>query len=355
MAKSQPQLVRNTARRLTGMDIAERRGSLSTFLHERLLGQDHALAELIPYLEMFEANLHPVGRPAGVFLLLGPTGTGKTRTAEVVAEALHFSDRHLLRIDCGEYQLDHEVAKLVGAPPGYLGHRETQAVLSQQRIESVTSEHSRLSVVLFDEIEKAAPSMTRILLGILDKAFLRTGDNNPVNFENSVIFLSSNLGAKEMAEQIRPPMGFLKGMGAPDIPAAEGYAHKLHETAMHAVRKRFPPEFLNRIDACLTYRPLSRATLEAILEQQLKTLQTHLDVRLGLQTFPVCYTDACYEFLLDTGCSSEYGARELKRAIHRWVLQPLAAMVTQRKTVPATLVEVDYDPEASETVFRLIP
>lgn len=336
--------------------IAQQTGSLSAFLRTRLLGQDHALDAVVPYLEMFEANLNPVGRPAGIFLLLGPTGTGKTRTAEVVAEALHGSDRQLLRVDCGEYQLDHEVAKLVGAPPGYLGHRETQAVLSQQRLESITSEYSRLSVVLFDEIEKAAPSMTRILLGILDKAFLRTGDNNPVSFENSVIFLSSNLGAKEMAQLSRQGMGFLQGCEV--IPAGPGAAEarerKLHETAMFAVRKRFAPEFLNRIDAFLTYQPLSRKTLEAILDQLLLGVQAHLDVRLGLQTFQLCFTEQCREFLLETGCSNEFGARELKRSIQRWVLQPLASMVIHKQAPPARRMQVDYSSEEGRTVFRLL-
>ncbi|MCW5963773.1 MAG: ATP-dependent Clp protease ATP-binding subunit [Bryobacterales bacterium] len=325
-------------------------------MRTRLLGQDHALDAVVPYLEMFEANLNPVGRPAGIFLLLGPTGTGKTRTAEVVAEALHGSDRQLLRVDCGEYQLDHEVAKLVGAPPGYLGHRETQAVLSQQRLESISSEYSRLSVVLFDEIEKAAPSMTRILLGILDKAFLRTGDNNPVSFENSIIFLSSNLGVNEMARLSRQGMGFLQGCEAlsSGTGAAEARERKLHETAMFAVRKRFAPEFLNRIDAFLTYRPLGRDTLEAILEQLLMDVQVHLDVRLGLQTFQLCFTDECREFLLETGSSIEFGARELKRSIQHWVLQPLASMVIHKQAPPAQRMQVDFSAKEGRTVFRLL-
>lgn len=351
MAKLQTLPVKNQRANMT-----LQAGNLSAFLRSRLLGQDTALDALIPFLEMFEANLNPAGRPAGIFLLLGPTGTGKTRTAEVVAEALHGSDRHLLRVDCGEYQMDHEVAKLVGAPPGYLGHRETQAVLSQQRLDSVTSEYSRLSVVLFDEIEKAAPSMTRILLGILDKAFLRTGDNNPVSFENSIIFLSSNLGAKEMAQLLRPGVGFLQGSEcSPAGPeGAVWRERKLHETAMFAVRKRFAPEFLNRIDACLTFQPLERETLEAILLQQLTLLQDHLNLRLGLSSFPLYYTAACRNFLLDNGCSTEFGARELKRSIHRWVLQPLATLVNQQQTVPARRIQVDYSPEQGKTVFRLI-
>ena len=320
---------------------------IGAFLQTRIIGQDEALWEIIPYLEMYQANLNPMGRPAGVFLLLGPTGTGKTRTAEVVAEALHGNDRHLLRIDCGEYQMEHEVAKLVGAPPGYLGHKETQAVLSQQRLDAVTSENSRLSVVLFDEIEKAAPSMQRILLGILDKAFLRTGDNHPVNFENAIIFLSSNLGAREMAEHTRPQVGFAQS-------PAQVSGEKLHQTALHAVRKRFAPEFLNRIDATVTYRPLSKEAMGIILEQQLAALQDLVDIRLGTRTVQLRYTAECREFLLREGVSPEYGARELKRTVHRWVLQPLASLVIQKRIPAGRRVEVGYDREDPGTTFKLL-
>src|SRR5208283_3335347 len=147
--------------------------------------QSAALTEIIPYVQMYRAGLAPEGRPAGVFLLLGPTGTGKTRTVEALADVLHGSDKHLVRVDCGEFQMEHEVAKLIGAPPGYLGHRETQPMLSQQKLNGVTSDQCSLSLVLFDEIEKAAPSMTRLLLGVLDKGLLRLGDNTTVNFEKS--------------------------------------------------------------------------------------------------------------------------------------------------------------------------
>ena len=330
---------------------------IAAFLQARIIGQDEALWEIIPFLEMYQANLNPIGRPAGVFLLLGPTGTGKTRTAEVVAEALHGSDRHLLRIDCGEYQMEHEVAKLVGAPPGYLGHKETQAVLSQQRLDAVTSEHSRLSVVLFDEIEKAAPSMQRILLGILDKAFLRTGDNHPVSFENSVIFLSSNLGAREMAEHTRPQMGFAQSQCELHGDKRHGdkrHGDKLHQTALHAVRKRFSPEFLNRIDATVTYRPLPKEAMETILEQQLAALQQLVDLRLGTRAVLLRYTAECREFLLKQGISAEYGARELKRTVHRWVLQPLASLVIQKRIPAGRRVEVGYDREEPGTTFKLL-
>src|SRR6202140_4355941 len=161
-------------------DVTE---DLTAVLSQRVIGQPNATRVIVPYIQMYQAGLAPEGRPVGVFLLLGPTGTGKTKTVEALAEILHGSEKNLLKGDCGEFQMEHEVAKLIGAPPGYLGHRETQPILTQKKLNSVTSEKSVLSIVLFDEIEKAAPSMTRLLLGVLDKAVLRLGDNTAVNFE----------------------------------------------------------------------------------------------------------------------------------------------------------------------------
>src|SRR5213592_2932239 len=189
----------------TSTDLVER-------LSQKVVGQPSALKYIVPYVQMYQAGLAPEGRPVGVFLLLGPTGTGKTKTVEALAEVLHGSEKSLLKVDCGEFQMEHEVAKLIGAPPGYLGHRETQPVLTQQKLTSVTSEKCALSIVLFDEIEKAAPSMTRLLLGVLDKATLRLGDNTAVNFEKSLVFLTSNLGAREMMKEISPDFGFQAGV-----------------------------------------------------------------------------------------------------------------------------------------------
>src|SRR5215468_8563123 len=182
--------------------------NLTAVLSQKVVGQPAATRVIVPYIQMFQAGLAPEGRPVGVFLLLGPTGTGKTRTIEALAEVLHGSSKNLLRVDCGEFQMEHEVAKLIGAPPGYLGHRETQPMLTQQKLGSVTSEFSNLSLVLFDEIEKAAPSMTRLLLSVLDKATLRLGDNTSVSFERSLIFLTSNLGADAMRRELSPDFGF---------------------------------------------------------------------------------------------------------------------------------------------------
>src|SRR5271165_7010819 len=181
---------------------------LVTVLSRRVVGQPTATRLIVPYIQMFQAGLAPEGRPVGVFLLLGPTGTGKTKTVEALAEVLHGSEKNVLKVDCGEFQMEHEVAKLIGAPPGYLGHRETQPMLTQQKLNGVATEDCNISLILFDEIEKAAPSMTRLLMGILDKATLRLGDNTTVDFENTLIFLTSNLGAKAIQRATKPDFGF---------------------------------------------------------------------------------------------------------------------------------------------------
>ena len=303
-------------------------------LTSRVVGQAQAAGQIVPYVQMHQAGLAPEDRPAGVFLLLGPTGTGKTRTVEALAEALHGSDKHLLRVDCGEFQMEHEVAKLIGAPPGYLGHRETPPLLTQQKLASVTSESCDLALVLFDEIEKAAPSMTRLLMGVLDKAALRLGDNTAVYFERTLIFLTSNLGAREIQKEIRPDFGFESL--APHLPADA--TRKLDRIGRGAVRRKFPPEFVNRIDCVITYHPLGAAALAQIVDQQIAVLERHIQNRLGERAFELKVNRAVRQFLQQKGTSSEYGARELKRTILRHLTQPLAAMVANGEITPEAVV-----------------
>lgn len=306
-------------------------GDLLEQLQSRVVGQPQAMTEIVPYVQMHRAGLAPDGRPVGVFLLLGPTGTGKTRTVEALADVLHGSERHMLKVDCGEFQMEHEVAKLIGAPPGYLGHRETQPLLTQQKLNAVTSESSNLSLLLFDEIEKAAPSMTRLLLGVLDKATLRLGDNTSVNFERTLIFLTSNLGAEAMRKYVSPDFGFeamSPGLGQ------TGGAKKLQSIGWGAVKRKFAPEFVNRIDAVITYSPLDKTAMDQILDQQIAVLERHIQDRLEDKSFDIELTNGARKVLLDRGTNSEFGARELKRTILRLLTQPLAAMV-ERGVVPA--------------------
>ena len=317
-------------------------------LGSRVIGQSHAMTQIVPYVHMHQAGLAPEGRPAGVFLLLGPTGTGKTRTVEALAEVLHGSHKHVLKIDCGEFQLEHEVAKLIGAPPGYLGHRETQPLLSQQKLGAVTSEGCNLSLVLFDEIEKAAPSMTRLLLGVLDKAILRLGDNTSVNFERVMIFLTSNLGAHAMRKEIHPDFGF-----EAVLPRQRALAKKLDGIGANAVRRKFSPEFVNRIDAVITYLPLDTASLATIVDQQIVELERHIENRLMDRAFELEVGRPAREFLLKKGTSEEYGARELKRTILRQLTQPLAAMVAEGVIGPGALVRAEPD-QACERLLLIV-
>ena len=233
--------------------------------------------------------------------------------------------------------MEHEVAKLIGAPPGYLGHRETQPMLTQQKLNAVTSEKCSLSLVLFDEIEKAAPSMTRLLLGVLDKGLLRLGDNSTVNFEKSLVFLTSNLGAREMMREINPEFGFQ----SVKTPERTDLTSKLQNIALVAVRKRFSPEFVNRIDCIITYQPLTPESLSAILDKHISDLQNHVNTRLGNRSFALEVPFESRQFLLHKGTSAEYGARELNRTIHRHLTQPLATLVATNQVSPGMRVRVE--------------
>jgi ATP-dependent Clp protease ATP-binding subunit ClpA len=310
---------------------------LSVVLSQKVVGQPAATQVIVPYIQMFQAGLAPEGRPVGVFLLLGPTGTGKTKTIEALADVLHGSEKNVLKVDCGEFQMEHEVAKLIGAPPGYLGHRETQPMLTQQKLNAVTSEKCSLSLVLFDEIEKAAPSMTRLLLGVLDKGVLRLGDNSTVNFEKSLVFLTSNLGAREMMREINPEFGFQSVRPAERADLTK----KLQGIGLNAVRKRFSPEFVNRVDCIITYQPLTVESLSTILDQHIVDLQNHVNTRLGNRSFTLDVPFETRQFLLKKGTSAEYGARELNRTIHRFLTQPLATMVATNQIGPGALVRAE--------------
>ena len=328
---------------------AEPNEDLTSVLSSKVVGQPNVINVIVPYIEMFQAGLSPENRPVGVFLLLGPTGTGKTRTVEALAEALHGSAKNLLKIDCGEFQMEHEVAKLIGAPPGYLGHRETQPMLSQQKLTSVTSDKSALSLVLFDEIEKAAPSLTRLLLGVLDRGVLRLGDNSVVNFEKSIVFLTSNLGAREMMREINPDFGF---QSATTGNAHEDVSQKLQSIALVAVRKKFSPEFINRIDHVITYQPLNAQSFAAITDHEIENLQNHVNTRLGNRCFAIEVPFESRQWLIERGTSPEYGARELKRTIHKFLTQPLATLVAKNQVEAGTRVRVELTPEKDGLFLR---
>ena len=294
---------------------------LSTAWKSLIVGQDQAIDKITPYIVRAQANLNAPGKPIGVFFLMGPTGTGKTKTAESLAELLHGSEKNLIRVDCGEFQMEHEVAKIIGAPPGYLGHRETQPIFTQQKINASMTDKCQVSVILFDEIEKAHPGVWRAILGILDKAQLRLGDNSTVSFEKCIIFLSSNVGAKEIGNVLSPVFGFREAHPVNEVTDSQQKA--IEKIGLGAMAKKFPPEFSNRVDEIITYRSLDKDVLQRITEMEMTKITNHIQERLGTLSFVFSYGADTIEYLT-AGTNIKYGARELKRVLSRYILNPLA-------------------------------
>ena len=318
--------------------------ALEENLQKRIVGQDHAIKEIVDLYQTFQAGMATPGRPAGVLLFLGPTGSGKTRTVEALAESLVGDPRAIVKIDCAEYQHSHEIAKLIGSPPGYLGHRETRALLSQETLDHFHTDTIKLSFVLFDEIEKASDALWNLLLGVLDKATLTLGDNRQVDFSRSLIFMTSNLGAAEMNSILHPTLGF--AAGAVDSHPAD----KIARTSEGAARRKFTPEFMNRIDKICVFHPLGDAELRRILELELKGVEERLRIA-GAKNVRIKVSGAAKEFLLKEGVDARYGARHLKRAIERLMVHPVSNLIATAQLQSSDKLFVECDPRLNRLVF----
>ena len=317
---------------------------LRTRLRARIVGQDEAIASIVDVYQTFVAGLAGQGRPAGSFLFLGPTGTGKTSLVEATAEALVGDPRAVVKIDCAEFQHSHEIAKLVGSPPGYLGHRETHPALTQEALDRGHTDKVKLSFVLFDEVEKASDSLWNLLLGILDKATLTLGDNRRVDFSRAMIFLTGNLGAREMMATMTPGMGFATGEAeTPDL------AGKVKRVAVEAARRRFAPEFLNRIDKVVVFQPLGEAQLRRILDLELAAVARRFQDAAVPASFDV--SETAKAFLLEEGVDQRYGARNLKRTIERSLVHPLSNLVASGQVSAGDCIYVDCDRAVRRLVF----
>ncbi len=319
-------------------------------LQKKLIEQDNSIDTLIPDLVTYAAELHTVTRPVGAFFLLGPTGTGKTRTVEALAEVLHGDATKLIRVDCGQFSQSHEVAKLTGSPPGYLGHRETPPFFGISKFNNARTPDCELTIVLFDEIEKGHQNLFQSLLSMLDKGELSLGDNSVADFKKSLIFFTSNLGAKDMADAINTKFGFLAGMGGL---TDEKLSAKLESIGSNAAKKKFAPEFFNRLDEVITYKPLSTNAIRKILKLQLDKVRDRLLEKTKPKHMFLVVTDEVEDFLIKKGFSEIYGARELNRTVQRELVQPLAELVVDADLREKLVVRTKLD--GGKVTFDLRP
>ncbi|HMS39671.1 MAG TPA: AAA family ATPase [Pyrinomonadaceae bacterium] len=314
-----------------------------------IVGQERAVRRMSGLFQIYLAGLNNPTRPIGTMLFLGPTGSGKTRVVEAAAQVLFGEPHSVVKIDCAEFQHSHEIAKLIGSPPGYLGHRETSPMLTQENLDKAHTDDTKLTFVLFDEIEKASDSLWQLLLGILDKATLTLGDNRRVDFSRCVVIMTSNLGAREMSDMISGGIGFAPGKTDKAREDTE-IDSKIYRTALEAAKRKFSPEFMNRIDKVVVFRSLKEHHLRQILDIELKSVQDRITESAGTKFIFEC-TDEAREFLLAEGIDLKYGARHLKRAIERFLVYPLSNLVATQQVETGDLVIVDFDAEADKLIF----
>ena len=329
----------------TGRQAQDLENSLRRFV----VGQEEAIQAIVGAYQTHVAGLSPAGRPIGNFLFLGPTGSGKTRIVEATAQSLLNHSRTVIKIDCAEFQHSHEIAKLIGSPPGYLGHRETRALLSQEALNEHHTEKMKLSIVLFDEIEKASDALWNLLLGILDKGVLTLGDNRKVDFSSSLVFLTSNLGASEMCALSSPRLGFHSPRS--DAGFSEELDARMSSIGLAAARRKFTPEFINRLDKIVVFKPLGSEELRRIVDIELEMVQQRIQSAAASRPFALNITDSAREFLLMEGTDSKYGARPLKRAIQRFLVQPLSNLMATGQIQRGDCIRVSHRGDSPSLMF----
>jgi len=314
-----------------------------------IVGQERAVRRMSGLFQIYLAGMNNPARPVGTMLFLGPTGSGKTRVVEAAAEVLFGEPHAVVKIDCAEFQHSHEIAKLIGSPPGYLGHRETSPMLTQENLDKAHTDDTKLTYVLFDEIEKASDSLWQLLLGILDKATLTLGENRRVDFSRTVVIMTSNLGAREMSDMISGGIGFAPTK-ADKTKEDNEIDTKIYRTALEAAKRKFSPEFMNRIDKVVVFRSLKEHHLGRILTIELKAVQDRITESAGTKFIFEC-SDEAKQFLLNEGIDLKYGARHLKRSIERHLVYPLSNLVATQQVETGDFVTVDFDPDKKVLTF----
>jgi len=319
-------------------------------LLSKIVGQERAVRRVVNMYQIYLAGMCMPGRPIGNLLFLGPTGSGKTRIVEASAEILFGSPRAFIKIDCAEFQHSHEIAKLIGSPPGYLGHRETPPLLTQEAIDQYQTDRAKISFILFDEIEKANDALWQLLLGILDKATLTLGDNRRVDLSRCVIFMTSNLGAFEMGRMLEGGIGFTSGVRQNEENLAE-IDQKMYRTALEVAKRKFSPEFMNRLDKVVVFHTLTTQHLRQVLDIELGDVQNRIMSSQSDRQFIFRCTTEAKDFLLHEGTDLKYGARHLKRAIERHLVYPMSNLIATGQIGLGDVIKIDIGGEGNKLVF----
>ncbi len=295
--------------------------SMSATLRERIIGQDGAVDTVTRAIQRNRAGLKDPNKPIGTFLFLGPTGVGKTQLAKVLAQYMFDSPDSIIRIDMSEYMEKHAVSRLIGAPPGYVGYNEGGQLSERVR-------RKPYSVVLLDEIEKAHPDIFNLLLQVLDEGRLTDSNGRHIDFRNTVLILTSNIGTKELKE-------FGKGLGFSNVSKRDTVANS-RMIIEKAIKKAFTPEFLNRLDEQILFNPLTREDIEKIIDIELKELYE----RVSQAGFTLKLSKKMKKFVADAGFDPQYGARPLKRAIQRYIEDPLAEKIISGEVKPGETIKL---------------
>jgi ATP-dependent Clp protease ATP-binding subunit ClpC len=314
------------------------RGKLATMAEEmkgKVIGQDEAVMKVVKAIQRNRAGLKDPNKPIGSFFFLGPTGVGKTQLAKVLAKYLFDSEDSLVRIDMSEYMEKFSISRLVGAPPGYVGYEEGGQLTEKVR-------RKPYSIILLDEIEKAHPDVFNLLLQVLDDGHMTDGLGRKIDFKNTILIMTSNIGARQLAD-------FGTGVGFGTKSREESRDENAKSVVQNALRKAFSPEFLNRVDDMILFKSLTREDIHRIIDLELSKLYGRIN-NLGYQ---IEITSKAKDFIVDNGYDEKFGARPLKRAIQKYIEDPLAEQIINSQLHEGDKIKIDIKEGAEELTVKI--
>jgi ATP-dependent Clp protease ATP-binding subunit ClpB len=293
-------------------------------LKAKVIGQDEALEKIADIIQTYKAGLHQKGKPLSNVIFLGSSGTGKTRSVESVASALFGDEKAFFKMNCGEFQSSSSIATLIGAAPGYIGYKQTEPFISQDKIDKFQTKEFPINLILLDEIEKAHDAIFQLLLGILDKATLNMNNGGHIDFSSCIIFMTSNLGSESIVNADKEGLGFATNTD-------KRLDSQIKKAALGALEKKFSPEFVNRLDHTVVFNTLTEDSVRKILDLEMLAVRGRIFTSKPHIKFTFIYTKKVEDFILQQGFSRKFGARELKRTISRHVTNPLASLMMSRQ------------------------